>query len=58
MHFWAKYGTGTLQTLLELAGQFDLIPFADKGICNILDGKICDTFESIFLNTDVSIDDS
>lgn len=57
MHFWAKYGTGTLQTLLELSGNFSLIPYADHGICDILDGKICDTFDSIFLDTDTKIDD-
>jgi hypothetical protein len=59
MHFWAKYGTGALQTLLELSGFFDLLPFGgDHGICNLFDGKICDTFDSIFLDTDASIDDA
>lgn len=57
MHFWAKYGTGALQTLLELSGQYSLIPFSDHGICNIMSGQICDTFNGIFLDTDASIDD-
>jgi hypothetical protein len=63
MHFWAKYGVGALQTVLELAGQYNLIPFCDQtsgsaiALCKMFDGKICDTFNSIFINSDPSLDD-
>ena len=42
-----------------MSGNYDLIPFgSDHGICKIMDGKICETFDTIFLDTDKEIDDA
>ena len=58
MKFWAKYGLGTFQTLLELAGYYNLIPHgANQGVCKMFDGKICDTFASVFLDVNPGMDD-
>lgn len=59
MHFWAHYGLSALQTTLELTHEYDLIPYGapTTALCKLFDGKICETFDSIFVNNDPTVDD-
>jgi len=63
LHFFADFGLGALQTILELAGQYNLIPYSQTTsgsavkVCSLFNGKFCDIFNSIFINSDPTIDD-
>jgi len=64
VHFWARYGLGAFQALLELAGGYDLIPYDavsgeyKQDICKLWDGLVCETVDSIFINADPELDDT
>jgi len=63
MKFFADYGLGVLQMVLEYFKQYNLIPYSDKTsgsavvVCKLFDGKLCDIFNGMFINSDPTIDD-
>lgn len=63
MRFWSRHGLGLFQDALELFGFYNLIPFSEKTtgsaqyVCRLWSGKICDTFNKHFINSDPLVDD-